>query len=161
MADEINDKTIALAISAERVTSNVLREAIRTYLYNRGRNKYREPKVLSKGRHTMKGLKKQNVELTSIEITDKNIKSFEKYARKYHVAYSLKKDKSTDKPKYYVFFRAKDVDSMTAAFKEFSAAFTKEKARKSLHKNLKQKSILAEMIKKPSKVKNKRKEMSR
>jgi len=36
-------------------------------------------------------------------------------ARKYSIDYSLKKDKSVDPPKYLVFFRAKDVDVMTAA----------------------------------------------
>ena len=106
-------------------------------------------------------MKKQNAELTSIEINDRNIKSFEKYARKYQIAYSLKKDKTSEKPKYYVFFRAKDVDSMTAAFKEYSAAMLNNKNRVSLHENLKQKSIIAEKIKKLSKVKNKKKELSR
>lgn len=157
MADEVNDKTIALAVSTERMTANVLRDVIRQYL--QGRNyKKNNIKPISKGKHTLRTLKKQNIELTSIEISDKNIKSFDKFARKYHVAYSLKKDKSAGK--YYVFFKARDVDSMTAAFKEFCATKLKEKKRPSLHENLKQKSILAEALKKRSKVKNKRKEMS-
>lgn len=162
MADDINDKTIALAITTERITANVLRDAMHTYL--RGRKSYKKQyphKPLSKGRHTMRGLKKENVELTSIEISDKNIKAFDKYARKYHVAYSLKKDKSADKPKYYVFFRAKDVDSMTAAFKEFSASILLDKKRPSLANSLRQKSILVDKAKKLTKVKNMRKEMSR
>ena len=39
----------------------------------------------------MEKLKEQNCELSNIEITDGNIKSFEKYARKYNVDYCLKK----------------------------------------------------------------------
>jgi hypothetical protein len=33
----------------------------------------------------------------------------------------LKKDSSLEPPKYYVFFKAKDADVLTAAFKEFTA----------------------------------------
>lgn len=59
--------------------------------------------------------------LTNIEITNWNIKSFERVANKYKIDFALKKDKSVDPPRYLVFFKAKDMDVMTAAFKEFSA----------------------------------------
>ena len=52
----------------------------------------------------MEKLKEQNCELSNIEITDGNIKSFEKYCRKYNVDY-LKKDRSSEPPRYYVFFK--------------------------------------------------------
>ena len=73
---------------------------------------------------------------TNIEITDKNIKSFEKIARKYSIDYSLKKDKSEDPPKYLVFFRAKDVDVMTAAFKEYTGVTLKKSRKVSIRKRL-------------------------
>ena len=84
--------------------------------------------VRSYGKQTMKSLYKQNVELTNIEVTDKNIRSFERYARKYNIAYSLKKDRQSDPPRYFVFFKARDVDTMKAAFKEYTQyEFNKEK----------------------------------
>ncbi len=52
-----------------------------------------------------------------IEVTDGNIKSFERVARKYQIDFSLKKDASETPPKYIVFFKAKD-GVMTAAFKD-------------------------------------------
>jgi hypothetical protein len=64
---------------------------------------------------------KQNTGLTNIEITDKNIKSFERTAQKYNIDFALKRDRTSELPKYVVFFKARDVDVMTAAFKEFSA----------------------------------------
>ena len=42
-------------------------------------------------------------------------------ARKYGVDFALKKDKSGDIPKYLVFFKARDADALTAAFKEYTA----------------------------------------
>lgn len=43
--------------------------------------------------------------MSNIEVTDKNIKSFEKVARKYGVDFAIKKDKSVTPPKYLVFSR--------------------------------------------------------
>src|SRR5699024_7613856 len=77
-------------------------------------------------------LMKQNCQLTNIEVTDGNIKSFEKYARKYGIDFSLKKDNSMSPPRYYVFFKARDVDVMTAAFKEYTgSSFPKGRNRPS------------------------------
>ena len=58
--------------------------------------------------------------MVNIEITDKNIKSFERYARKYGINYALKKDKSKEPPVYLVFFKGRDQDALNAAFREFS-----------------------------------------
>ncbi len=41
--------------------------------------------------------------MTNIEITDANIKSFDKVARKYGIDYAVKKDKSVAPPKYLIF----------------------------------------------------------
>ena len=52
------------------------------------------------------------------------------------IKYSLKKDKTVSPPAYYVFFRAKDIDAMTAAFKEYSNDVAKKQARPSIRKKL-------------------------
>lgn len=72
------------------------------------------------GKVTVKELAKQNAGMVNIEITDKNIKSFERYARKYGINYALKKDKSKEPPVYLVFFKGRDQDALNAAFREFS-----------------------------------------
>ena len=68
--------------------------------------------------------------MTNIDINDKNIKAFEKTARKYGIDYSLKKDKSTDPPQYTIFFRAKDSEIMTKAFKDFLNSHSEKKEKK-------------------------------
>ena len=42
-------------------------------------------------------------------------------AKKYHVDFALKKDKSVEHPRYLVFFKSRDADAITAAFQEFAA----------------------------------------
>ena len=71
------------------------------------------------GKQTVKQLARQNAGMQSIEITDDNIRSFEKYARKYGVDFALKRDNGSP-PKWMVFFKARDADALTAAFTEFS-----------------------------------------
>jgi hypothetical protein len=81
------------------------------------------------GRVSFKQLSKGGP-VENIEITDGNIKAFEPIARKYGVHYRLVKDASEKPPRWLVFFRAKDTDAMTAAFKEFTARTLQRKAEK-------------------------------
>ena len=79
----------------------------------------------------------QHTGLTNLEITDGNIKDFEKTARKYNIDFALKKDKSVDPPKYIVFFKARDVDVMTEAFKDYTKVnLKKSQMKQSIRKKL-------------------------
>jgi hypothetical protein len=62
------------------------------------------PPQIPHGKQTVKELIGQNAGVSNIEITDKNIKSFEQVARKYGVDYALKKDTTGEKPEYLVFW---------------------------------------------------------
>ena len=75
----------------------------------------------SPGKMSFKQLSKGGC-LSEVDITNDNIKAFDPIARKYGIRYSLQKDATAEPPQWRVYFRAKDADSMTAAFKEFSAS---------------------------------------
>ena len=81
---------------------------------------------------------KISAQLTNIVVTDNNIKSFDRVARKYGIDYSLKKVEKEGKTEYLVFFKAKDVDVMTAAFKEYTGVSLKKEQRQSIRKKLEQ-----------------------
>ena len=127
MQDEVNTKVVALTIRVGekglRLTASMLKAAMRKYLQSReNAQRARQSRDTTKhGKQTVAQLMKQNTGLTNIEITDKNIKSFERTAQKYNIDFALKRDRTSELPKYVVFFKARDVDVMTAAFKEFSA----------------------------------------
>ena len=57
-------------------------------------------------------------------------------ARKYNIDFALKKDKSADPPRYMVFFKARDVDIMNAAFREYSAKELAKGKKPSIRKML-------------------------
>ena len=85
---------------------------------------------------TIKSLQKSGAQITNIVVTDNNIKSFDRVARKYGIDYSLKKVEQEGKSEYLVFFKAKDVDVMTAAFKEYTSETLKKQKRESVRQKL-------------------------
>lgn len=124
MQEEIENKTVTLAISATKLTGRVLKAAIAKYLAHckeKKQQKARDAPVKPSGKQTVKQLIGQNQGVSNIEITDSNIKSFERVARKYGVDFAVKKDRTTSPPKYLVFFKGRDADALTSAFKEYTA----------------------------------------
>ena len=138
MQEEVENRTVTLAITTTKMTANVLKQAISKYLAHRKERKMEKARagpVKPCGKQSVKQLVGQNQGVTNIEITDKNIKDFERIARKYGVDFALKKDKTGDIPKYLVFFKARDADALTQAFKEYTAKTDRKKDRTSvLHK---------------------------
>ena len=136
MQEEVNDKTIALSVKTTKLTGTVLKVAMQKFLSEMAKQKQKSKVQPKQGKQTMKQLMKKNTQITNIEVTDGNIKSFERVARKYGIDFSLKKDMSEQPPKYIVFFKARDVDVMTAAFKEYTANDLKKTNKPSLRKRL-------------------------
>ena len=108
MQEEVTQKTVTFCIRATKITADLLKKVLVAYLRHQKQKsvekkaKKNQPK---QGKVTVKELAKQNAGMVNIEITDKNIKSFERYARKYGINYALKKDKSKDPPVYLYFSR--------------------------------------------------------
>jgi hypothetical protein len=139
LQEEVESRTVTLAISTTRMTANVLKSAISKYLAYRKEKKVEKARagpVKPCGKQTVKQLVGQNEGVANIEITDKNIRDFDRVARKYGVDYALKKDKSGEIPKYLVFFKARDGDALTAAFKEYTAKTERKKERPSVLQTL-------------------------
>ena len=132
MQEQINEKTVAISVKTAKLTAEVLQKAIRKLL---DAKKHKAPKIY-KGRQTLKNLMKQNTGVSSMEITDANIKAFEPIAKKYGLDYSLKKVKGEEPPRYLVFFKGRDVDVMTEAFKEFAAKQLNREKKPSIRKML-------------------------
>ena len=124
MQEEVEIRSIMLIIKTVKLTGRVLKKAMEKYLAYRKEKKSAKARagpVVPHGRQTVKQLVGQNAGVSNIEITDSNIRSFDRVARKYGVDYAVKKDHSVSPPKYLVFFKARDADALTAAFTEFTA----------------------------------------
>ena len=157
MQDEINEKTIALYIKTGKLTAQTLQKAMKTLLAQMKKQKDKT----TQGKQTLKQLMKQNAGVSNIEITEGNIKAFESTAKKYGIDFALKKDTTESPPRYLVFFKGRDADVLTAAFKEFSAKKLTQEKKPSIRKllsSLKEKA--AGLTVQRDKVKNKDREVS-
>ena len=117
MQDEVNEKVVALSIKGSKLTAEMLQKAMKALLAKGKQQIGKQPH----GKQTLRQLMKQNTGVSNIEITKENIKAFESTAKKYGIDFALKKDATETPPRYLVFFKGRDADALTAAFKEFSA----------------------------------------
>ena len=157
MQEEITQRTVSLSVEAGKMTADLLQKAVKKVLEEM--QKKPSQRTLHQGKQTLHQLKQHGASLTNIEITEQNIKAFSAVAKKYDIDYALKKDPTTDPPHYYVFFKAKDADALTAAFEEYAKKRVHDKSKPSVIKTLRslQAMIAAKQI---DPVKNKKQERS-
>lgn len=169
MQEEVENRTVNFAVTTTRLTA---RNIITAYLkYQAHREKVKEKKEAKKeaaarakaselphGKQSVKELIGQNQGISNMEIEKTDLRGFEKVARKYGVDYAIRKDSGREPPRYIVFFKARDADALTAAFKEYSASVMRKEKRPSVLKQLKKFKALVASI--PDKVRNKDKEQS-
>ena len=141
MQDEVNEKTMALCIKGGKISAQILKAALTKLLAEIEKKKQQSKKMggqnrCKRGKQSIKSLQQSGAQLTNIVVTDNNIKSFDRVARKYGIDYSLKKVEQEVKTEYLVFFKAKDVDVMTAAFKEYTSETLKKQKRESVRQKL-------------------------
>lgn len=165
MQEEVENRTVNLAISTTKLTGRTILNAYRLWKSHHNAAKAKNAAEMAKedttphGKQTIQELIGQNQGVSSIDIQNTNIRDFEKIANKYGVDYAITRDKTVTPPKYIVFFKARDADALTAAFSEYSNQRLKAKDKPSVLKQLgKLKELVASI---PSKVRNKSQERDR
>ena len=135
MQEEIENRTVTLIISAVKLTARELKAGMDKYLSekkSKAMEKARAAPEKPTGKQTVRQLVGQNQGVSNIEVTERNIKGFDRVARKYGVDYAIKKDKTGEIPRYLVFFKARDADALTAAFTEYTGKKAKAKEKPSV-----------------------------
>ena len=141
MQEEVENKTLTLVINGSKLTGRMLKSAISKYLAHRKEVKHqkrqsRDSPVKHHGRQTVKQLIGQDQGVSNIEINDPSIKEFDRIARKYGVDYAIKRNRSSNPPKFLVFFKSRDADALTAAFNEYAGKKVRKASRPSVLKRL-------------------------
>lgn len=155
MQEDIEMRTVTLAINSSKFTGRILKDAISKLLSSR-KGKSQEA-VIPHGKQSVKQLITQNQGVSSIEVNDPDIRAFTRIAQKYGVDFAVKKVKGSP-PKHLVFFKARDADALTAAFTEFTSKRVRQQSRPSLRKKLR---LLRAQTANRAPAKEKKKEISR
>lgn len=155
MQEEVEMRSITLMINGGKLTGRVLKRAVeRALAYMlKQQSEYIRPH----GKQSVKQLARQNQGMSNIEISDPDIRRFEHITRKYGVDFAVKKVKG-NKPRYLVFFKARDADALTAAFTEYTDRRVSRDERPSVLEKMRE---IGERLASMSPVKERRKELSR
>ena len=141
MQEDIEHRAVTLAINAGKMTGRTFRNALAKLLHFL-KNKHQQHKhVKPRGKQSVKKLIGQNQGVTRVDLShDDDVKQFEHVARKYGVDYAITKVKG-EKPRYLIFFKARDNDALTAALEEYTAQRMRGKDKQALHSKLQQPSL--------------------
>lgn len=151
MQDEINEKSLNLAVRVGKVTVDELRKALDKIIADLAEKKAnpektpeqpKEPKdpktpkepTLMHGKQTLKQLHKHNDGLSSIELKDPNLRQLLREMKKNDIDFSVMKD---GKGKYTLFFKGRNADEMTNAFKRYADKTVNIAEKKSIKLDLK------------------------
>lgn len=162
MQEEVEQKTVNLAVTTTKLTGRVAVKAIAWYFRHRKEKrleKAAEENQPTHGKQSVKELIGQNAGVSSIDISKTGLRDFERIAKKYNVDFAVTKDKSVDPPKYVIFFKARDADALNHVVKEYSAKQLDRVKKPSVLKQLNKLKDLVASI--PRKVREKTKEQER
>jgi len=160
LQEEVENRTVNLAISTSRLSARTIVAGIRMYLqHQRNAAAKKQAKVEGvHGKQTVKELIGQNQGVSRMPLGDASIRDFEREARKYGVDFAVTKDKSVHPPQYTVFFKARDNDALQQIADSLMAKQLNAEKKPSIVKQLeKLKSLVASL---PSKVRHKEQEHS-
>ena len=132
MQEETSQRTVALVIRAARLTEEILKRAIAEYL----RERMYAPEPEKHGKMSVKDLMDKDQGANTMDINTGNIRDFDRMAGKYHIDYAVKKVKTEKDAKYVVFFKGRDADVISAAFKDFCDLNEKRSKRPSVRERL-------------------------
>lgn len=125
-------------MEATKLSAGMLQQVMKKVLDEMQKGVTDHKTKLHHGKQTLRQLMKHNTGVSNIEITDQNIRAFSATAKKYGIDFALKKDTSGEITRYLVFFKGRDADVITAAFREFSAKNLKKEKKPSIRKELEQ-----------------------
>ena len=134
MQEEVQKKTVVVITTSAKLTARLLRSLLRKVLSEMKQHQ-QNPKVYH-GKQSVKHLLRQGSGASTIEVSSESIRSFERVARKYGVDFAVRKDSAAEKPRYLIFFKARDADAMTAAFQEYTAKVVQREKKPSIRQQL-------------------------
>ena len=155
MQEDIENKTVMLMVNSSKLSARKLAQAASKLLSYMKDHSHKD--VTKHGKQSVKQLLQKDQGATSIELNGPNMKEFERIARKYGIDYAVRQVQG-DKPKFLVFFKARDNDAITGMLTELAEKRMQREERPSVLKLLKK---LKEMVAFRDPIRTKDKELSR
>ena len=130
MQEEIEHRTIAVSLTAGKLTARTLARALAAAM--RQIQQRRRAARTPQGRQSVKKLMNHGVNTSRIPL-DGSTRLFDRVARKYNVDYAFRK---VGPKQYRLFFKAGQADAITDCFAEYTKRMMKKERRPSVLKRL-------------------------
>ena len=161
MQEEVENKTVNLAIKTAKVSVRVLYKGLKAFMNHQKKKAVQKDSPLI-GEQSVKELIGQGQGVSSMPIGDSGVKDFKKICNKYGVNFAIVRDKVADPPQYTVFFKAKDADAITNVLKEYATKQMRKQQKKQRPSILEKLKKFKDIVSKtPKKEKERRKEQER
>ena len=169
MQEEVEKKTVNLAITTTKVSARTILRALRWYIAHHDAKKMQKAAKQQgpvTGKQKVSDLIKSGASTDTIDMAKTSLKDFEKIAKKLGIDYAVKKDKTQDPPRYVIFFKAKDDAVLKEALAEYAAKEQAKADKQSAKEELRQekqkvKAEKKEQTKQKKKQKVRKKEQNR
>lgn len=129
--DELNRESVQLAVKIGQMSYDEIKKVLEKLL-ERLKTQKQHPNV-KHGKQSLKELAGQNAGLSSIELSDPNLRQLNREMKKCGIDFAPKK---TGKGEYLLFFKGKDADAMTYAFERYTKKLMKQEYKPSIRKIL-------------------------
>ena len=148
--EDMTDREINLAVRVGSIAAAELKKALEKLInkleqikHNKPPNLPKEPKEpaipksqdLKHGKQTLKNLHKHNEGLSSVELKTPNLRKLRQSMKKYDIDFACVKD---GKGKYTLFFKGKNAEEMTHAFKRYTGQMVKIADKKAIKADLRE-----------------------
>jgi len=129
--EDIEQKSMTMAVQIGKVTASGLKTVVGKLLAQLKRDKTKSPETekepeLPSGKQTLKQLQKHNDGLATVELTDPNLRFLHRSMKRDGVDFAAVKD---GRGKYTLFFKGKDVDTLTHAFDRYTNKLIRKAGR--------------------------------
>lgn len=115
VGDEMGEKVVAVQFRAtEKLTAATLKKVFSLLLAGGGKLWYHA----TSNKMNIHQLAGDNGQTHGIEVTSEEMQGFDKYAKKYHVWYSMTREKN-DKGQYMFMFKLKDFNRLESAMRDY------------------------------------------
>ena len=132
--EEVNKESMQLAAKIGKVTYEEIKKALEKLIaeLKTDIHKVQHPDP-THGKQSLKELAAQNAGLSSIELTDPNLRQLNREMKKCGIDFAPVK---TGKGEYLLFFKGRDADAMTHAFEQYTKKIVKQAEKPSIRKLL-------------------------
>jgi hypothetical protein len=130
--EETSEKSMTLAARVGQITAEELKKAVSKLMAELSGGKMNpqgKSGELKHGRQTLNELAKHNAGMSSVELSDPNLRLLNRTMKQNGVDFAPVRD---GKGKYTLFFKGRDADALTRAFSQYTRKVTERAAKPSI-----------------------------